>query len=145
MADLPAMRHKGDVTVRVLTVGGEIGVRRRYFWSKAAGGIYPADAAMGIEDARVSPGARELCSTMGVVQDFAQGAQDLQRLSGLRVGKERLRQITESMGAQAAKLQEQGGLPPSWSPSEARVEGKEGTRVYVGIDGVMVRTITQQE
>jgi len=139
------MRHKNDVTVRVLTVGGEIAVRRRYFWSKAAGGVYPVDAALGIEDARVSPGARECCCTMGAAQDFAQAAQDLRRLSGLRVSKERLRQITESTGAQAARLQAQGRLRPGWSPSEARVEGKNTTRVYVGVDGVMIRAVTQEE
>jgi len=138
-------RHKGDVAARVLTVGGEIEVRRRYFWSKRAGGIYPADAAVGIEAGRVSPGAKELCCLMGVVQDFAQGSEDLQRCSGLRVSKERLRHITESVGAQAGRLQEEGGLPPSWSPSEARVEGRDSTRIYVGADGVMVRTVTQEE
>jgi len=139
------MRHKGRARVRVLTVGGEIEVRRRYFWSKATGGNCPADASLGIHDGRVSPGARELCCRMGVVQDFAQGAEDLQRCSGLRVSKERLRQITETTGRQVASIQEASGLPPSWSPREARVEGSRKTRVYAGVDGVMVRTVTQEE
>jgi hypothetical protein len=47
------MRHKGDVPARVLTIGGEIEVRRRYFGSKQGGGIYPADAAVGIESGRI--------------------------------------------------------------------------------------------
>jgi hypothetical protein len=139
------MRHKGDVPVQVLTVGGDIQVRRRYFWSKSGGGIYPADSALGIHVDHVSPGARELCCTMGVMQDFAQGTEDLQRCCGLRVSKERLRQVTEAAGRQAAWMQEAAGLPPCWSPSKAKVEGKAFARVYVGADGVMVRTVTQEE
>jgi hypothetical protein len=139
------MRHKGDVPVQVLTVGGDIQLRRRYFWSKSGGGIYPTDSALGIHVDHVSPGARELCCTMGVVQDFAQGAEDLQRCCGFRVSKERLRQIIEAAGRQVASMQEAAGLPPSWSPREAQVEGSGKTRVYAGVDGVMVRTVTQEE
>lgn len=145
MADAPPLRHKGEAGVRLLTVGGEIEVRRRYFWSKAGGGLYPADAALGIQDHRISPGARELCCRMGMVQDFAQGAKDLQRFSGVRVSKERLRQVTESTGAAAGRRQEEGLLEPSWSPADAKVPGTDLRRVYVGVDGVMVRTVTQQE
>lgn len=139
------MRHKGNASTRVLTAGGDVVVRRRYFWSKASGGTCPADAALGIQQDRVSPGARELCCTMGVMQDFAQGAEDLQRCSGLGVSKERLRQITETAGRQAAGEQEEGSLRASWSPRQASVEGRACTRVYVGADGVMVRTVTQEE
>lgn len=139
------MRHKGAASVRVLTVSGEIEVRRRYFWSKATGGINPADESLGIHDGHVSPGARELCCLMGMAQDFAQAAQDLRRCSGLRVSKERLRQITERTGKDVAGRREEGLLPPCWSPREAKVEGKSSTRVYVGVDGVMVRTVTEEE
>lgn len=138
-------RNKGEASIRVLTLGGDIEVRRRYFWSKAGGGVYPVDAAIGIDEVRVSPGARELCCTMGMVQDFAQGSQDLQRLSGVRVSQERLRQITEAAGAKAQSLLDEGVLRPWWSPEEARIEGKETTRIYAGADGVMVRTVTQEE
>ena len=82
---------------------------------------------------------------MGVVQDFAQGAKDLGRITGLRISKERLRQITEQEGERAAKARRDGDLRPSWSASEARIEGQRRTRVYVGVDGVMVRTVTQEE
>src|SRR3990172_1024556 len=102
LADPAALRNKGEHAVHVLTVDGEIELIRRYFWSKECGGPYPVDAVMGIEWGRVSPGALQLCCTMGVIQDFAQGADDLRTFSGLRVSKERLRQITESQGREAA-------------------------------------------
>ena len=82
---------------------------------------------------------------MGVVQDFDQGARDLGRITGLRVSKERLRQITEQEGERVARARGDGGLRPSWSAAEARIDQERRTRVYVGVDGVMVRTVTQEE
>ena len=82
---------------------------------------------------------------MGMIQDFAQAAEDLKQLAGLRVGKERLRQITESEGGRIAQIRAKGALPPSWSADEARSAANEPTRVYVGADGVMARTVTQAE
>jgi hypothetical protein len=82
---------------------------------------------------------------MGVAQDFAQAAEDLKQLLGLRVSKDRLRQITESEGARVARVQEEGALPLSWSADDARVGAQGPTRIYVGADGVMVRAVTQAE
>lgn len=123
-------------------VGGEIALRRRYFWSKRSGGLYPVDAALGIDSSAVSPGAREICCCMGVAQDFEQGREDLRRIAGLRVSKERLRQITEQEGLRARSEET---LSPAWSADQARVDSTGRTRVYVGADGVMVRTVTQEE
>jgi hypothetical protein len=137
--------RKGKHAVHVLTVSGEVEVSRPYFWSKKEGGLFPADVALGIDAQRVSKGAMQLCCTMGVIQDFAQGADDLRLFSGLRVSKERLRQITESHGQQAAAARQTGDLKPAWSAIEAEVEPGGPTRVYTGVDGVMVRTVTQNE
>ena len=131
----------------MLTIGGDIELNRRYFWSKAAGGFFPVDALIGITLSKASPAAREACSTMGVVQDFAQGAEDLRRLTGLRISKERLRQITESEGAQVEALRGGGALPPSWSATQAAttLKGSGTERVYVGADGVTVHAVMQAE
>lgn len=131
--------------MRVLTLGGEVELVRRYFWSKGQGGAYPADVWAGIASSRVSLGACEVCCTMGVVQDFAQGAEDLQRVTGLRVSKERLRQITEAEAAGIERAYAEQALSPAWRASEAMVAPGRPTRVYVGGDGVMVRTVTQEE
>ena len=80
MRDAPALRNKGRRQVHVLTVGGEIELFRRYFWSEVSGGRYPADVLIGIDGACASPGARDFCCSMGIVQDFEQGAQDLARI-----------------------------------------------------------------
>ena len=143
MDEPPDWRNKGRRNVRVLTVAGEVKLSRSYFWTERLGGWFPTDDLMG--GATVSPGARELCCTMGVVQDFAQGATDLARLSGLRVCKERLRQMTEGEALAVSALRRDGGLSPGWSADEARVDPSGPTRVYVGGDGVKIRSVTQAE
>src|SRR5438270_2263076 len=45
----PALRNKGTHTRRVLSVGGEVELSRRYFRAKGAGGVYPVDEAAGID------------------------------------------------------------------------------------------------
>jgi hypothetical protein len=145
LAEQTPLRNKGEHGVHVLTVGGEIELIRRYFWSKECGGQYPVDVVMGIESGRVSPGALQLCCTMGVIQDFAQGADDLRIFSGLRVSQERLRQITESQGREVARVRKSGVLKLAWSAAEATAGPGQPTRVYVGADGVMVRMVTQEE
>jgi hypothetical protein len=129
----------------VLTLGGEIQLSRRYFWSKSASGLYPVDEAVGIDSRAVSPGAREICCSMGIAQDFAQGVADLQRITAWRISKERLRQITEGEGQVVEAERADGPLSPSWTADEA-VTGPQGpSRVYLGADGVKVRTVTQEE
>ncbi len=126
-------------------MGGPIEVQRRYFWAKASGGVYPADTLIGIDSSVASPGAREVCCLMGVAQDFAQGAEDLERITGLRISKERLRQLTEQEAKTAAALRGGGTLRPTWSADQARIASTPRTRVYVGVDGVKVRTVTREE
>jgi len=100
---------------------------------------------VGIDSAAVSPGAREVCCSMALAQDFAQAAEDLGWIVGLRVSKERLRQITEREAERVVTVRSEGALEPAWSADQARVSSSGRTRVYVGVDGVMVRTVTQAE
>ena len=139
------MRNKGRHAIHVLTVGGEIELSRRYFWSKSSSGMYPVDGLVGIELSNISVGVREFCCLMGMVEDFSQGSKDLHRVTGLRVGKEHLRQITEDEGQAVAAVRSDGRLKPSWSADKAWVDSGPQTRVYVGADGVKVRMITQVE
>jgi len=128
----------------MVTVAGEIRLFRRYFWADGVGGHCPGDAWAGITSL-ISAGVREFCCTMGVIQDFAQGAEDLERLSGLRISKERLRQVVEREAEVVTWGRMDGTIVPSWSADDATVEGREQTRVYVGGDGVKLATVTQHE
>lgn len=128
-----------------MTACGNVEIHRRYFWSKATGGVYPADQSLGIDDSYVSVGAAELCTLMGALQGFDKGCWALEKTAGLRVSKERLRQITEREAEQVQRLRRNGELAPTWTADQAAETPRGPSRVYVGADGVMVRTVTQQE
>lgn len=132
----------------MLTADGEIKLGRRYFWSKETGGVFPADASIGIEHGRVSPGAREILCRLGMVQDFRQAADDAARIGNVPVSREKLRQIVEGEAATITQVRNSGELPAAWTSADAKVdEEKENspTRVYAGVDGVMAPTVTQAE
>lgn len=128
----------------MLTADGEVVLGRKYFWSKQCGGVCPADELSGVAESSVSPGACELCCLMGIGQDFAQAAEDLRRVGGLRASKERLRGIVEGSAKAARAARDGGKLAPSWTAGQAKTD-QGPTRVYAGIDGVMVPTVTQTE
>jgi hypothetical protein len=128
----------------VLTAGGEVRLYRKYFWSKACGGVCPADELSGVAQASISPGARELCCLMGIGQDFAQAAEDLKRVGGLSVSKERLRGVVEDTARQARDTRDRGRLAPAWTAPQAKLDNGQSL-VYAGIDGVMVPTVTEVE
>ena len=122
----------------MLTATGTIELRRRYFWSRWAGGTCPSDAFIGILYQTVSSGARCLLCTLGIIHDFKQAAADLHRVAGIRVSAERLRLVVESEGRRIVESRLSGSIEPGWLASEAE-------QVYVGVDGVMVRGITEAE
>lgn len=134
--------------MRVLTADGEIELERRYFWAKGSGGVFPADASVGIHQGRVSPGAREILCRLGMVQDFRQAADDAARIGNVPVGRERLRQLVEGEAATVTQARDSGKLQAAWTSADAKLDEKKKdspTRVYVGVDGVMVPTVTQTE
>lgn len=130
--------------LNVLTAGGEVRLKRKYFWSVETGGTHPADALAGVAQSSVTPGARQLCSLMAIGQDFDQSAGDLLRVGGLSVSSERLRQIAETEGKQVRKARDGGELPAAWSADQAKLpDGRR--RIYGGVDGVMAPMVTQVE
>jgi hypothetical protein len=138
------LKSKGRRAVHVLTADGEVRLERKYFWSKECGGVCPADELSGVAESGVSPGAGELCCLVGVGQDFAQAADDLKRVGGLTVSKERLRGIVEGTAQQIRAVRDSGRLAPAWTAPQAKLEDGR-SRVYAGIDGVMAPTVTQRE
>lgn len=139
------LRNKGEHRRRVLSVGGEVELRRRYFWAKGSGGTYPVDEAAGIDLGCVSPGAREILTRLGMVEDFENAAKDARRIGNLPVCRERLRQIVEAEAKAVTTTRNGGQLPASWSAQDARTVPGGPTRVYEGTDGVMAPMVTQEE
>jgi len=126
----------------VLSAAGELVLRRRYYWGEGAGGCYPSDEKAGIAASAVTAGARELCCVMGLASDFRTAATNLRRVGGLGVCPERLRQLVEAEAARVAVMRDAGVVPAAWSAGTA---GLEKGRLYVGVDGLLVRSVTQGE
>ena len=138
------LRNKGERRLRVLTAGGELELNRRYFWAEGEGGVSPADAAvLGVGERAVSAGASEILCRLGMVQDFAQAADDARRIGGLPVCKERLRQLVESEAQAVTAARRAGAVPAAWSAADAGVAA--AGPVYAGVDGVMAPTVTRAE
>jgi hypothetical protein len=136
--------NKGSRELGVLTAGGEVRLKRCYFWNGKAGGSCPADALLGVDGPNITPGARQLCCLMAIGQDFDQASADLLKVGGLAVGREKLRQITEGEGKAVQQVRGQGQLPAAWSAQQAKLpDGR--SRVYGGVDGVMAPMVAQAE
>lgn len=76
---------------------------------------------------------------------FQKAADDLQRTAQLTVSGEQLRQLVQSEGRRILAAQDCGALPPAFRAEDCRVPAENRTRMYVGVDGVMVPTITEAE
>lgn len=121
-------------------------VRRRVWWQPKESLSIPGDDWLNGGQARVSGGARELCCRIGChPQGFKRSAKDLKRLAGLSVSAERLRQIVEGEGQRAQAAQASGAMPAAWQGVACRVTPDGPSRVYVGVDGVMVPMVTTAE
>lgn len=116
------------------------------WWRSKESLAIPGDDWLNGAAARISGGARELCCRIGChPQGFKHSASDLKRLAGLSVSPERLRQIVEGEGQRAQAAQASGAMPANWQGAACIVEPSGPSRVYVGVDGVMVPTVTTAE
>jgi len=132
--------------VEHLTAVGHVRVHRRVWWKKGAGTQTPGAEWLNGGGPRINVGARELCSRIGQhPQGFRKSADALQRLAGLTVSPERLRQMVEGEGRRMAAARAGGQVPPIWQADTCRVTPGGPSRVYVGVDGVMIPMVTMGE
>lgn len=76
---------------------------------------------------------------------FDKAAEDLERTAQVEMSGEQLRQIVQTEGRRILKAQESGELRPAFQAEDCGVPGEHKTRVYTGVDGVMVPTVTEAE
>jgi len=107
------------------------------------------DALVGIDQATVSLGLRRLVSMAAIdSRSFERAKGVLKYLAGIHIGEELLRQLVHREGDRAREVSRREELAPDWCASQCQVatpQGEQTTRMYVGADGVLVPTITQQE
>lgn len=94
----------------------------------------------------VSRGVREIaCRLNKDSSSFDKTAENLCRSAQLEMSGEQLRQIVQTEGRRILKAQASGELPPAFQAKDCQVDGENKSRVYAGVDGVMVPTITETE
>jgi hypothetical protein len=144
-----ALKSKGVDPRSTLTGNGRVSIRRTGWQAKAGGGVMPVDALLDAAEATVSLGARELCCRLNATgKSFRRTVDQLKHAAQLSVGETLLREVVEAEGKRVLAAKESGTLTPRWQAKDCLVkttQGKEVSRVYLGIDGFMVPTITDQE
>ncbi len=94
----------------------------------------------------ISRGARELiCRLNQSSGSFQKAAVNVQRAAQITLSKEQVRQVVAAEGKAVQQAQAAGQLQPTWKAEDCGVEETATTRVYVGLDGVQVPVITEEE
>jgi hypothetical protein len=98
----------------------------------------------------ISLGVAELACRLAIDSaSFQRAAGNLLRTAGLSISEERLRQLVEHEGKLVLEAQRTEQLELDFSAADCttreRPDGQQTTRVYLGLDGVMVPVITQAE
>jgi hypothetical protein len=127
-------------------VNGSIVIKRIRWWSADRGTDSAIDRVLGIVDATVSVGVRQMCCRVGIHQQgFVKGSEHLKVLAQLQISPERVRTIAEAEGGKVKAMQSAGRMETDLSVETARVKAGGPSRVYVGADGVKVPMVTMQE
>jgi hypothetical protein len=134
------MRNKGHKAVRHVTVNGELTLRRRAYWSKSRGTVYPADTLLGIRQQNVSVGVRERCCQEALDSSFANVVRSLKTLGQIRLSEDRIRRIVEGEGKNVQRLRKTNRLGASFTISDCA----DGVMV-TGADGVFVPVVPESQ
>lgn len=159
-------RNKGRQSRRVLTVNGRVTLVRKWWHSPVEGSVAPADQVIDAQRLEsISFGVREMaCRLNNNGTSFDSTADNLYRTSQVRMSGEQLRLVVEEMGRTVLVAQRTNTIPPAFQASECSVPSAvcpaerphpqtlpgdapqpARTRIYIGCDGVMVPTITEEE
>jgi len=107
------------------------------------------DAIVDPQGDSITPGVVEMACRVNLpATSFRRAADVLERTAQVKLSSERLRQVTENCGRQVLKAQQNNEIAVTWQAKDCVVpEDPTGqkTRVYTGMDGVMVPTITDAE
>lgn len=132
------LRNKGTQKTTHQTVNGRVEIHRTVYWSVKTGTIIPADAWLGIEAHRFSPGVREMCCREALHCSFDVAAENLHRTAQLSVSGGTIRAVTENQGRAVLTAQSTGVLRPGFTAADCTDQ-----TVISGADGVMVPLVTE--
>ena len=139
--------NKGQQRTTVLTVNGRVSLLRRWWHSPADGSEAPVDRVLSRDGATVTPGVRELaCRLNNDASGFDKAADNLRRAAQVEMSGEQLRLVVLEEGQRVLAAQQADAVPVAFTARDCRVaKGSAKTRMYAGVDGVMVPVVTDAE
>lgn len=143
------LENKGRQSRHVLTVNGRVKLLRRWWHAQQTGSLVPADEVIDPQLATVSVGAREMaCRLNNDSTSFKKTAANLHRTALIKMSAEQLRQLVLAEGQAVLAAQQHNAIPTAFRAVDCVVDPKAEqptTRIYHGLDGVMVPLVTEQE
>jgi hypothetical protein len=129
---------------RVLTAVGEIEfLRPWYLCRQCHNGQCPADAALDIEKADLSPGVRRMLALIGSAAPFEHGRQQMELLAGLEVTTKAVERTAEAIGADIAE-DEQCEIRQAVQLDLPVIVGEPIPILYVQMDGTAVPVVKKE-
>lgn len=134
------MRHKP-----ILTVLGPAQMLRAYYWcARCRQGQFPADAARDIEDTEFSPGVRRMLALVGgECSSFDHGRQQMELLADLKVTTKAVERVTEAIGADIARRQQQT-IQQAMQLELPVAVGQSIQKIYVQMDGTGLPMVAKE-
>jgi len=143
------LANKGRQRTHVLTVNGRIALKRRWWHSACEGSAAPADTLIDRQSRTVTDGVIEMASRLNNDgTSFDAAAENLFRTAQIKMSGEQLRQLVIAAGQSVLAVQRSAALPTSFQATDCPADPATGcspTRLYTGVDGVMVPTVTDAE
>jgi hypothetical protein len=95
----------------------------------------------------VTAGVVEMaCRLNNDAASFEKAATNLKRTAQIEMSAEQLRQLVQAEGRRVLAAQQNDTIPPAFTAADCVVPGdRQRTRIYTGVDGVMVPIITDAE
>jgi hypothetical protein len=129
---------------------GRVMLRRTRYHDALSGSEVPIDVLVDKAQGLITLGVVEVASRLAIDSaSFERAAGNLLRTAGLSISPELLRQVVEHQGKLLLEAQRSEQLELDFSAggctTRERPDKQEITRVYLGMDGVMVPVITQAE
>jgi hypothetical protein len=127
----------------IISLLGEMRIERPYYHCPHCHtGHWPWDKVLRLSPERLTPGAQEVASLLGIENSFGEAAnRKLEKTTGLRLSESTVQRTTESAGERLGQLLDQGevfGPAADWKWHKD-AEGK--TCAYIGVDatGIMMQ------
>src|SRR5260370_7720604 len=129
----------------LLTVLGRAEIRRAYYWcSRCQQGQFSTDAALDVENTKLSPGVRRMFTLVGVECSSSEGGgEQMKLLAGLEVTTKAVEGTTESVGGDIAR-REQDTIQQARQRELPIAVGQGIPVMYVQMDGTGVPMVSKE-